>query len=179
MRRYRNINMIVIVAILVVSVLPMLLFMNRLQVTKYSIPAICFLAVHLVYGLIAYIFQNKGNFLRFSMYFICNIDFFLFCKEDKEYTFTKEYEKEFDQMLATYYSVVPMYAPCIFLSSAPTVMFVPLIVFALPQVLFIIKEARKKTSYVKERIRMEKQKRDVIEQQRIEQERRESMGKWK
>lgn len=179
MRKYRKINAIIIVAVFIVSILPMLLLWNRLQVTKYSIPAICFLVFHLLYGLTAYIFQHKGNFLRLNLYFLRQMDFFLFCKENKEYTFTKEYEQEFNRMLAIYYSVVPMYVPCIFLSATPTVMVVPLVVFAIPQVYLLIKEKREDAAYIKERIRMKKQMDDVLEQQRIEQERRESMGKWK
>ncbi len=179
MRKYKKINAIIIAAILIISALPMLLFWNRLQVTKYSIPAICFLVFHLLYGLIAYIFQHKGNFLRLNLFFLQRMDFFLFCVENEEYTFTKEYEQEFNRMLAIYYSTVPMYVPCVFLSATPAVMAVPLVVFAIPQVYLFIKEIRKDVAYIKERIRMKKQMDDVLEQQRIEQERRESMGKWK
>ena len=169
MRKYKKINIVIIAVIVIVSALPMLLFWNRLQVTKYSIPAICFLVFHLLYGLIAYIFQHKGNFLRFNLFFLRQMDFYLFCKDNKEYTFTKEYEQEFNRMLAIYYSTVPMYVPCIFLSATPAVMVVPLVVFAIPQVYLIIKEMRENVVYIKERIRMKKQMDDVIEQQRIEQ----------
>ena len=174
MGKYRSINVIVFCTIIIVSILPMLIFMKSLQITKYSFAAVGLLVSHLLYGLLAYIYQNKGNFLKFSTYFIRRLDILLF-RENKEYTFTAEYERNFNRMLITYYSVIPMYLPCIFLTSTPAQMPIALIVFMIPQVVFIVKEYQEKIAYIKEIQR----KKQLMEEELREQEKRESMGKWK
>lgn len=178
MRKQKPINIIIACVIVLVSVLPMLIFMQNLQITKYSVPAICLLVFHLLYGLFAYMYQNKGNYLRFSAYFIRRMDILFFSK-DEEYTYTATYEKNFDRMLAIYYSVIPMYLPCIFLTSKPSQMPIALIVFLIPQAIFIFKESKEKIAYIKERKRMKQLKEEELQKQLREQERKESMGKWK
>ncbi len=178
MRKYKLINLIVFCVIIMVSILPMLIFMKDLQITKYSIPAICLLVFHLLYGLLAYIYQNKGNYLRFSAYFIRRLDIILL-RKNQEYTFTAEYEKNFNRMLATYYSVTPLYLPCILLTSKPAQMPIALIVFLIPQAIFIFKEYQEKIAYIKERKRLKQLNEQLMEKELREQERRESMGKWK
>ncbi|MBE6548987.1 MAG: hypothetical protein E7670_01010 [Ruminococcaceae bacterium] len=178
MRKRKLIKVIIFCAIVFVSVLPMLIFMQDLKITKYSIAAIGLLVFHLLYGLLAYIYQNKGNYLRFSGYFIRRLDIILL-RKNQEYTFTTEYEKNFNRMLATYYSVIPMYLPCIFLTSKPSQMPIALIVFLIPQVIFIFKEYQEKIAYIKERKRLKQLNEQLMEKELREQEKRESMGKWK
>ncbi|MBO5939100.1 MAG: hypothetical protein J6Q82_06335 [Clostridia bacterium] len=174
MKNYKKILLLLFCAILFVSIVPLLLFWNKLQITKYSIPAIGLLTFHLLYGLLAYVFQNKGNFLAFSTYFLRNADIILF-RKDAEYTFTQEYKQSFHRMLALYYSVVPMYLPCILLTSTPAAMPIALIVFFIPQSVFLFQKIQEKRAFIKAKIQ-EKQR---MEEELREQKRKEELGKWK
>ena len=174
MKKNKIINVLLFCAVVIVSVLPMFLFWSSIQITKYSIPAICLLVFHLLYGFLAYYFRHKGNFLLFKHIFFRHF-LFNFVEPDKDYTFTKEYEHRFYQMLAVYYAVVPMYIPCIFLTSTIAAMPIAACVFLLPQILFIFTEIRGFSSDIKET----KQKKQLQKQELKEQQKREEMGHFK
>ncbi len=175
MRKHRIVNILVGCAVAVITVLPMLLGWKHIQITKYSIPAICTLAIHLLYGLMACIVRHKGNYLRLNFLLFRHFLMNLFLEPDKDYTFTKEYKKHFNRMLAVYFAVVPMYIPCIFLTSTAAAMPLALLVFLFPHAVFIAAELRGVSDDIKE----ERQKNAREKQERMEQERREEFGKWK
>ncbi len=174
MKKQRIIGIAGICVILLASVLPMVIFRDKLQVTRYSIPAICLLAFHVLYGLAACLFRHKGNYLRFRVIFI-RFFFFNFLDPDREYTFTREYKRQFNRMLALYCVVLPLYAPCVFLTSTPAAMPLALIVFLLPQAVFIIAETRGLIGDVKDA----KQDRKLRERELEEQKKREEAGRWR
>ena len=68
---------------------------------------------------------------------------------------------------------MPLYAPCIFLTSTPAAMPLALIVFLLPQAVFIIAETRGLIGDVKDA----KQDRKLRELE--EQKKREEAGRWR
>lgn len=162
------------VAVFSLNVLSLFLFSKHIQITKYSIPAICLLAFHLLYGLVAYLFRHKGNFLRLKITFIRHFKFYFF-EPDKEYTFTKEYQQHFNRMLAIYCFVLPFYIPCICFTTTAVAMPFALLIFLFPQIIFILKEIRGFANDIDDA----KQKRQQLEQELKEQERREEMGRWK
>lgn len=162
------------VAVLSLNVLSLFLFRKHAQITKYSIPAICLLAFHLLYGLLAYLFRHKGNFLRLKRIFIRHFKFYFF-EPDKEYTFTKEYKQHFNQMLAIYCFVLPFYIPCIFFTSTAVAMPFALLIFLFPQIIFVSKEIRGFANDINDA----KQKKQQLEEELKEQERREEMGRSK
>jgi len=173
MRRNRIINLILVLAILTVSILPILLFRSSLQITKLSIPAICILAFHLLYGFAAYCFRHKGNFLRFNFLFLRHF-IFNFVEPNEDYTYTKEYKKNFYRMFAIYLCVIPMYIPCIFIPF--TLSYIPaLVIFLIPQILFVFVELQDYLSTIK------KAKEETLkhEQEREIQEKKEETGSWK
>ncbi len=174
MKKYKIINTVFIVAVIAITVIPMLLLWQNIGITKYSIPAICLSAFHVIYGGMAYALRHKKNYLPYSVRFIKHFAFNLF-EPNKDYTYTKEYKTCFYRMLAVYFAVVPMYIPCIFLSSTAFAMPLAVIVFLIPQAVFITFQIRSFSAEFK----MERQKREFEEQQRKEQEKREEMGQWK
>lgn len=178
MKTKKRINLIVFCLICVVSILPIVLFWDNIGITKYSIAAVAFLLVHLVYGLLAIIYQNKGNFLRFSPYFLSHLDRYLF-RKNKEYTYTREYKRDFSKMLAIYFSVLPMYLPCILLTKTPTAMPIAIVVFGLPQIYFVIRETYDSFIYVKRRRQADMQYKKWLEEELKEQKKKEKMGKWR
>ena len=95
--------------------------------------------------------------------------------EDKEYTFTEEYERKFRWMLLVYFAAIPFYLPIICFATTWQQILWSLLVAFVPQGIFIgcgiagtIGEAKK------ERLRQAQ-----LEKERIEQERREELGRWK
>ena len=174
MRKNRIINLLLVLVILTVSILPMILFRSDIQITKPFIPAICILAFHLIYGIAAYCFRHKGNFLRLNLLFLRHF-IFNFVEPNKDYTFTDEYKRTFYRMLAVYYVVVPLYIPCIFLTPAVAALPLALGVFLIPQILFISTEIGALSNDIKEQKEVKQQQ----DQERKEQEKREELGKWK
>lgn len=174
MRKYTIINLLLFLGIIFISILPMLIFMDKIEITKFSIPAICLFVFHLLYGFVAYCFRHKGNFLRFNHLFLRHF-WFNFVEPNKQYTYTKEYRQTFYRMLALYFAVVPMYIPCIFLTATLVAMPIALIVFFVPQMLFISFEVREISNDIKQA----RQKKHQEDHEKKEQEYRESIGKWK
>ena len=174
MSKHKITNMLWICCIVFLSIVPMLVFSTNIRITKYSIPAICLLVFHLLYGFAAYCFRHKGNVLRFNILFFRHFIFNLF-ESNEDYTFTREYKQQFNRMMMVYFSVVPLYIPCIFLTSNAVMMPLALLVFLVPQILFISIEILGVSNDIKQA----KQKKEQQDQERKEQERRESMGKWK
>ena len=151
-----------------------IIFKEHAQLTKYSIPAIILLIFHILYGFLAYAFRHKGNFIKFNVLFIRHFKFYLF-EPDKEYTFTKKYKIQFYRMLAIYSIFIPFYIPFIFFTSSSAVMCFAIIVFLIPQIIFIIFELQSISQDVK---RLKTKEQQLVEEQK-EQERREEMGFWK
>lgn len=174
MKKRKIINALIIVAVFCISIIPVIAYKKNLHITKYSIPAIFLFVFHLLYGLLAYYLRYKGNFLRFNRLLLKQIVFYFF-ESNREYTFTEEYKKKFYRMFVVYYSVVPMYIPCIFLTSTVGAMPIALIVFAIPQVLFVLAGC----GGVVNSITKENQKNQQLDRERAEQERREKNGQWK
>ena len=179
MKTKKIINFIVFILICVVSILPIILFWDNIGITKYSLPAVAFLIFHLVYGLLAIIFQNKGNFLRFNPFFLLRLYRYRPFRTDKEYTYTREYEREFSKMLAIYFSTLPMYLPCILLTKTLVAMPIAMVVFGLPQIYFFTREIYNDFIYIKRRRSEDMQYKKWLDKELEEQKKKEEMGKWK
>lgn len=173
MIKHRVINLFLIITVLI-GALPIVIFADKIGITKFSIPAICLLAFHILYGIAAFILRHKGNYLRFNHLLIRHFWFIVF-EPNKDNTYTEEYTQQFYRMMAIYFIVIPMYIPCIFLTSTAAAMPIALVVFLIPQTLFISSEIRNLFSDIK----LAKQKKSQEYEEKIEQERREEMGRWK
>ncbi len=173
-KRYILYYAIAFSVLLLLNILSVVIFRKHAEITKYSIPAIALMVFAILYGLAACIFKRTGNFLRydyrFLKYFIFN-----FFEPEKEFTFTVDYEDRFNKMLAIYYIVIPFYIPCIFFSSTAATMPIAVIVFLVPQIIFVAWDIFDRVQYVK----YKKQEARRLEEELKQQQRREEMGRWK
>ena len=162
------------VAILIACVLPVILNENA-SISFNSAPAIVFGICSVVYAVIAFLNKEHGNafLLGKNKLFIT----FLRSLEDNPDTDSDEYKKEFALSAFIFCASIPFYIPLAFfaesfytaLSSALSVTMLRIVLtFALVLIPCIIKNEQAK-----------KQARIKDEANRKEQERRESMGKWK
>ncbi len=165
---------IAFVALLLLNILSVVIFRKHADITKYSIPAIALMVFTILYGLSACIFKRTGNFLRFDYRFL-KYFIFNFFEPEKEFTFTVDYEDRFNKMLAIYYIVIPFYIPCIFFSSTAATMPIAVIVFLVPQIIFVAWDIFDRVQYVK----YKKQEARRLEEELKQQQRREEMGRWK
>lgn len=164
------------IAVLIANVLPIIIFWEHAAITKHSIPAIAFAFCSSVYAIIAFLNKEHRNLfvLGKNKLFIA---FLSSLSDDNRDTDSDEYKKEFALSAFIFCASIPLYIPLAFfaksfytaLSSALSVtIFRTLFTFLLVLIPPIIKNAQDKK---KERVK--------DEADRKEQERRESMGKWK
>ena len=163
------------VAILIACVLPVILNENA-AISFNSAPALAFGVCSLVYAVIAFLNKEHGNAFLLGKDKLF-ITFLRSLKDDNPDTDSDEYKKEFALSAFIFCASIPFYIPLAFfaksfyaaLSSALSVtMLRILLTFILVLIPRIIKNAQDK-----------KQNRMKDEVDRKEQERRESMGKWK
>ena len=162
------------IVILIASIFPVIISKDA-AITKYSFISIAFAFCSVVYAVIAFILKGKGNLFTAGHRFWRFVDY-LFAKTES-YTNTEDYKKEFAFSAFIFCASIPFYIPPAFfaksfytaLSSALSVtIFRSLFIIVLVLIPRIIKNVQDK-----------KQGRIKDEADRIEQERRESMGKWK
>ena len=163
------------IAILIACILPVI-FNENATISFNSAPAIVFGICSVVYAVIAFVNKEQGNLfvLGRNKLFIA---FLRSLKDDNPDTDSDEYKKEFALSAFIFCASIPFYIPLAFfaknfytaLSSALSVTMLRIVLtFALVLVPRIIKNAQdKKKARIKD------------EADRKEQERRESMGKWK
>ncbi len=163
------------VAILIACVLPVILNENA-AISFNSAPALVFGICSAVYAVIAFANKKKGNLFVLGR----NKLFFAFLRsleDDNPDTDSDEYKKEFALSAFIFCASIPLYIPLAFfarsfytaLSSALSVTILRMLfTFGLVLIPRIIKNVQYK-----------KQSRIKDEAYRKEQERRESMGKWK
>ena len=166
--KYRFIFLSVLIAS-VLNILPVIVFWSKAAVSRYSLAPMGIMALVILNGILACIFKNKGNFLM-----IRNYRWSLF-SEDREYTFTDAYERQFRWMLLIYCTSIPFYVPIIFFSSSWSNTLWTLLVLLIPQGSFIAYDIKKTVDDVK----ASKRHRERLEQERIKQEQREELGRWK
>ena len=163
------------VAILIACVLPVILNENA-SLSINSAPALVFGVCSAVYAVIAFVNKEKGNLFLVGKNKIF-IAFLHSLKDNNPDTDSDEYKKEFELSAFVFCASIPFYIPLAFfakglytaLTSALSVTILRILfAFILVLVPRIIKNAQDK-----------KQSRIKDEADRKEQERRESMGKWK
>lgn len=160
----------VVLIVLALNILAVVIFAKNASLSAYSIAPAGAMAVMIANGIFACIFKNKGNYLVLRR----RRGFGMF-SEDKEYTFSDEYEREFRIMLLVYCAAIPFYIPLIFFPNGMSAAFLTMLVLSLPQVIFIIFSVKKTVDEAKAR----KQRDEQLERERAEQERREELGRWK
>lgn len=156
--------------LILINIIPLLVFREKAQITSYSLIAVMLLIFVVIKGIDSYIFRHKGNYLTYARRGIFTV--FL---ADRDYTFTPKYTKKFYRMLLVYCAAIPFYIPAIFFSSRPWHPLWAFLVFAAPQFVFFIWDAREFRSEVKLAKQKELERKRELEEQKA----REELGRWK
>lgn len=160
----------ILLALLLINAVPVLALPDRAALTNFSLFPGIVAVLMIIYGLCALIDKHKGN------YFLLSDPHGRSMSYNKSYTYKEEYEREFRLSLLIYFGAIPFYIPLIFFTRGyPAVTFGTFAVMLIPQGLLAIPVIRKAIQDSKER----KQILAERERERIEQERREELGKWK
>lgn len=155
--------------ILMINILIVLSKKSSMAISEFSIPALFLMIAMIINGILSYLLRHKGNGLTFSR-FDCNP-----FAPDRDYTFEESYTKRFFIMLKIYCLVIPFYIPQIFFASNYLQTLWALLTFFIPQIVFIIMGVTDILKDVKEH----KAKTEQLEKERLLQEQREELGKWK
>ena len=155
--------------ILMINILIVLSKKSSMAISEFSIPALFLMIAMIINGILSYLLRHKGNGLTFSR-FDCNP-----FAPDRDYTFEESYTKRFFIMLKIYCIVIPFYIPQIFFASNYLQTLWALLTFFIPQIVFIIMGVTDVLKDVKEY----KAKTEQLEKERLLQEQREELGKWK
>lgn len=177
MKNTKKISYVVLsVAILILNALPIIIFSDDVAITKYSIPSIAFAICSVVYAVIAFLLKDKGNLFvagEYWFYRVLSMTFF----DNESYTEGREYKEEFELSAFIYCITIPTYITLAFFANgfysalaqalgwSLVRLIAIIIVVIIPPIIKQIKA--KKLQLIKD------------EADRKEQERRESMGKWK
>ncbi len=178
MKALKKINLIFIIlsaVILIACVLPVIIRKDA-AISINSAPAIVFAVCSAVYAVIAFLNKEKGNLFVLGRNKLFRA-FLHSLSDDRPDANSDEYKKEFALSAFIYCASIPFYIPLAFFaknfySALSSTLLVSLLrilcTFALVLIPPMIKNAKEK-----------KQERIKDETDRKEQERRESMGKWK
>ena len=160
----------ILLGLLLLNVIPVLALPDKAALTRFSYPPGVILFVMTIYGLCAIIDKHKGN------HFLLESSHERSFSYNKSYTYTEAYEREFRWSLLIYFGTLPFYIPLIFfarsfpLSAGLSVglLLVSQLALAIPGIRASIQDAKERKQILAER-----------ERERIEQERREELGRWK
>ena len=156
-------------ALLILNIIPLIIFRSQIQISTISIVMIALAGIIILNGVFACSLKHKGNFLVIGQYRHAAFS------EDKDYTFTDEYEREFRWMLLVYCMAIPFYLPVICFAANWEQTLWALALFLAPQLIYVIHGIYQTVQVVKETKRREAQ----LQKEREEQEKREELGYWK
>lgn len=164
---------LIFIGILLTSVLlntlPLLIFKDNIVLSKQSLASLVIMLLVSANGIISYLLRHKGFFLSFGS--SIGIAF----SEDKAYTFTEEYKKEFFWQFTVYWFAIPFYIPCIFFASEWVHFLWTLCVIFAPQLIFVAWGVATTIKEAKEYRELQRQR----EQELKEQQKKEEMGRFK
>lgn len=164
------------IAILIASALPIMIFKDHVAITKYSFISFAFAIGSVVYVLIAFNLKNKGNLFLAGKYWFSNMLSWSFLK-DQSYTKSEEYKKEFELSAFIYCAPIPVYITIAFFANGFYSTLSQALGLTLVRMIAIIIIVIIPT--IIKRIKAKKHQSIKDEADRKEQERRESMGNWK
>ena len=158
------------IAILMVNALIVIAFRERAAITIASVPAIVFAFCSTVYASVAIALRERYNLFFYNLYFIAKLF-------NRSYNKTEEYKKDFARFAFVYCAAIPIYITVSFFAdSIYSAILWPIEVTILRDVVIIFLGF---VPPVIKNIIYKKQQKIKDETALKEQERRESMGKWK
>ncbi len=159
----------IVAAILALNIVPVIVFWDQAALTEFSFFPLAILLIAILNGILAVFLKHKDNYFKFAR------NKWHAWEEDRDETFTVEYEKEFRLSMLIYCVAVPFFIPTIFFVSGVPQFFLTIAVGAVPQVIFYIRYLIRLVHEAKEaKIAQEKQQKELREQ-----EAREEQGYWK
>ena len=176
LKNRRILYAVVSVAVLILSALPMIVSMDNVAITKYSIVSLAFAGCSVVYAVIAFVFKDKGNLFVAGKYWFYTALSLTF-SENESNTQKEEYRKEFELSAFLYCITIPAYISFAFLATGFYSALSQALGWTIFRLLAII--AVVIVPPMIKRMGEKKQQRIKDEADRKEQERRESMGDWK
>ena len=153
------------VFLILINVIPVFVFREKIQITPYSWVAVLFLLIVVIRAVDAYVFKTKRKYLG------------SFGPKGSLTTSLpeSEYTKDFYRMLIIYCAAIPFYIPAICFSKESWHLFLTFLIYGIPQLIFFLIDVQK-IRYDK---KVYRQKQSRHEKEREEQERREEFGRWK
>ena len=174
LKRNRLIYVVLSVIVLILNTLPIVIKENA-ALSKYSIIYIAFALCSVVYAVIAFIFKDKGNlFVAGKYWFYRALSLSFSENKDKD---DEEYKKEFELSAFIYCVTIPTYITFAFFANGFYSAFLQALGWTIFRLIAIIIFVI--IPPIIKNIKEKKQQRIKDEADRKEQERRESMGKWK
>lgn len=156
--------------VLLINTLITLSQISNISVSRFSLPALFLMIIMVIHAVLSYLLRHKGNYLPFRRFGYPNP-----FAADKDYTFNEKYISHFFFMLKIYCLAIPFYIPQIFLTSSYVGSLWALVVFFSPQLIYVIMGIADTLKDVKEG----KAKEEQLEKERLAQEKREELGKYK
>lgn len=156
--------------VLIINMFIVWIYKDNARVSIFSLPSLLLMSIMIIHAIVSYVLRYKGNYLPFRSFGRPNP-----FTTDKDYTFNELYINRFFIMLKIYCLSIPFYIPQIFLTSSYMESLWALIVFFFPQFVYVIVGIVDTLKDVKE----SKVKTEQLEKERLAQERREELGKWK
>jgi hypothetical protein len=158
------------IAILLINVLIIVFSQNRVAITKYSIPSLVFAFCSIIYAIIAISLREHFNLFFLNLYIVAKMF-------NKSYNQTQVYKEEFLKYAFVYCSSIPFYITiALFVDNFYSGIIRPLDVSIVRDVVIILLGL---IPPIIKNISNQRQQRIKDEADRKEQERLESMGKWK
>lgn len=172
-RKRKIIYTLLYIAVLIINVLIIVIFRDRAAITKYSIPSIVFAVASIAWAVIAISLREYTNLFFLNLYI-----FAIFAKRfDRSYNETQTYKNEFNMLAFVYCAAIPVFFTfSLFVDNFYEGIMRPLEVSIFRDITIVLLGIFH--PFIKT-IKAEKQKRMKEEADIKEQERRESMGKWK
>lgn len=154
---------------ILINTAPLLIFKNSIVFSTQSVVSVIIMTLVSINGVASYFLRHKGNFLSFGKPRGNALS------DDKDYTFTKEYNKEFFWQFTVYCIAIPFYIPCIFFVSEWEHLLWTLCILIIPQLIYVVYGILNTFKDVKEyRLEQQKQEKELQEQLKNEE-----MGRFK
>ncbi len=170
MKKQRIIFIIISLLILLLNILPIIIFSDKAAITIYSIPSIIFAVGSIIWAIIAISLREHFNLFFLNLYIIAKIF-------NKSYNESKEYKEDFKKFAFVYCAAIPTFITIsLFVDNIYAGIIRPLDLNIVRSVAIILLGLI--PPFVKN-IKAKNQQRIKDEADRKEQERKESMGKWK
>jgi len=163
---------IVTLSLLAANILAIIIFFDSISITAHDLCPAIFFVIHVIIIILAFHYEHEPNkLLEFLLDFVFFHSTRAFFPKSKNEIYNK---KTFRLALLIHCVLLPFYLPVAFFSFELQCLIPTVILHLLPAILFII-QTLAHTLYSMHKIKQN----DTMEKERLEQERREELGKWK